>query len=260
MKKLSRIFFVITFCFYAGNLFSQQKNTTENTKSIAGKNFVIHKVEKGETIYSLSKKYEVKESQLLEWNPELSSGLKLGSEIKILKNEKKSISVNEDRSKVKGNKINQEKESKNSDQEQPKELPEFHLVEPGQTLYTISKLYGISIDEINQKNPEVLENGLKAGKTISIRNKAKVIKENVLQSTLKSDTTNHKENVISAPKETISNDNNNSMPLKKYELSVALLAPFYTDKNVYEEEVEEGSEEEKQKKLLKKFLGNHTMP
>ena len=150
MKKLGRIFFVITFCFYVGNLFSQQKNTTENTKAIVGKNFVVHKVEKGETVYSLSKKYEVKESQLLEWNPELSSGLKLGSEIKILKNEKKSTSVDEDKSKEKGNKINQEKESKNSDQEKPKELPEFHLVEPGQTLYTISKLYGISIDEIKK--------------------------------------------------------------------------------------------------------------
>jgi len=259
MNNLFKLLLIAAICFCVGNVFSQDAKGSQKAKTTQASNFLNHKVEKGETIYSISKKYNVKESQLLELNPELSKGLKLGSEIKIPKTEKKSSVIGEntskDKTKNKESKPLEEKDSKKSTTEKVKELPEFHLVEQGQTLYTISKLYGISIDEINEKNPEVLENGLKAGKTISIRNKEKVITENVLQSTLKNDTTKRKENIISALKETISNDNNNSMPLKKYELSVTLLLPFYTEKNVYEEETEEGSEEEKPKKNTEEIFG-----
>ncbi len=259
MNNLFKLLLIAAICFCVGNVFSQDAKGSQKAKTTQASNFLNHKVEKGETIYSISKKYNVKESQLLELNPELSKGLKLGSEIKIPKAEKKSSVTEEntskDKTKNKESKPLEEKDTKKSTTEKVKELPEFHLVEQGQTLYTISKLYGISIDEINENNPEVLENGLKAGKTISIRNKAKVINENVLQSTLKNDTTKLKENVVSVPKETISNDNNNSMPLKKYELSVTLLLPFYTEKNVYEEETEEGSEEEKPKKNTEEIFG-----
>ncbi|MEI6523796.1 MAG: LysM peptidoglycan-binding domain-containing protein, partial [Bacteroidota bacterium] len=259
MNNLFKLLLIAAICFCVGNVFSQDAKGSQKAKTTQTSNFLNHKVEKGETIYSISKKYNVKESQLLELNPELSKGLKLGSEIKIPKTEKKSSVIGEntskDKTKNKESKPLEEKDSKKSTTEKVKELPEFHLVEQGQTLYTISKLYGISIEEINEKNPEVLENGLKAGKTISIRNKEKVITENVLQSTLKNDTIKLKENVVSAPKETISNDNNNSMPLKKYELSVTLLLPFYTEKNVYEEETEEGSEEEKPKKNTEEIFG-----
>jgi LysM repeat protein/ABC-type branched-subunit amino acid transport system substrate-binding protein len=45
--------------------------------------FVIHKVEAGQTLYSLAKKYNVTEQSILDMNPEAKSGLKAGMELKI---------------------------------------------------------------------------------------------------------------------------------------------------------------------------------
>ncbi|NVK51703.1 MAG: LysM peptidoglycan-binding domain-containing protein [Flavobacteriaceae bacterium] len=47
--------------------------------------YVLHKVSKGDTFYSITRYYNVLESELLMLNPELSEGLKLGATIKIKK-------------------------------------------------------------------------------------------------------------------------------------------------------------------------------
>ena len=49
------------------------------------KEFVIHNVSKGDTFYSLTRYYNVLKSDLIELNPELIEGLKLGAAIKIKK-------------------------------------------------------------------------------------------------------------------------------------------------------------------------------
>jgi LysM repeat protein len=49
------------------------------------KEFVVHKVSKGDTFYSLTRYYSVLKSDLLRLNPELIEGLKLGAVIKIKK-------------------------------------------------------------------------------------------------------------------------------------------------------------------------------
>ena len=49
------------------------------------KEFVLHKVSKGDTFYSLTRYYNVLKSDLLALNPELIDGLKLGTFIKIKK-------------------------------------------------------------------------------------------------------------------------------------------------------------------------------
>lgn len=45
--------------------------------------FVLHKVEAGQTLYSLAKKYNTTEQAILDLNPEAKSGLKVGMELKI---------------------------------------------------------------------------------------------------------------------------------------------------------------------------------
>lgn len=44
-----------------------------------------------------------------------------------------------------------------------------HFVEPHETLYSISKKYDVSMDDIRTLNPEIAEGGLKAGSTIIIK-------------------------------------------------------------------------------------------
>ena len=47
----------------------------------------------------------------------------------------------------------------------------YHDVQPKETLYSLSKKYNISIDDIKAANPEILEEGLKFGQTIKIPKK-----------------------------------------------------------------------------------------
>ena len=62
-----------------------QKDTIQQLDIVEDidKNFVTHHVRKGDTFYSLTRYYNVLKSDLLDLNPELSEGLKLGSIIKI---------------------------------------------------------------------------------------------------------------------------------------------------------------------------------
>ena len=46
-------------------------------------NFIMHTVVKDDTVYNLTKKYEVSQNDLFDLNPSLSEGLKLGMILKI---------------------------------------------------------------------------------------------------------------------------------------------------------------------------------
>jgi LysM repeat protein len=63
----------------------QDSINTVNQIEELKKEFVIHNVSKGDTFYSLTRYYNVLKSDLLELNPELIEGLKLGAAIKIKK-------------------------------------------------------------------------------------------------------------------------------------------------------------------------------
>ena len=67
------------------------KDSISLIKEELEKDFLIHKVKKGDTFYNLTRFYNVSEEELIGLNPELSEGLKLLQEIKI-----KSIKENEE--------------------------------------------------------------------------------------------------------------------------------------------------------------------
>lgn len=50
---------------------------------INGSKFYIHTVQPGETLYRLSKAYEVGEKVILQYNPSAGGGLKAGENVKI---------------------------------------------------------------------------------------------------------------------------------------------------------------------------------
>ena len=50
---------------------------------IEGKTYYLHKIEKGNTLYSLSKMYSVKIKDLISENPQLEEGLKVDQVIRI---------------------------------------------------------------------------------------------------------------------------------------------------------------------------------
>lgn len=112
-----------------------------------GRKFYIHVVVAGNTLYSISRQYNVSIQEIEEFNPESKAGLSIGDSLYILAigKDKQLIEKNME---VDGNYI-------------------IHEVQKRQTLYAISKIYGINISDIMVENPE-LKDGVKEGQFIKI--------------------------------------------------------------------------------------------
>lgn len=87
-------------------------------------------VSPGETIYGISTKYQVPITHLLELNPDLESGLKVGQIVNIPYNE---AVVSRQKAIAAGN-------------------AKVHKVESGETLYSLARKYNISVDQLMKWN------------------------------------------------------------------------------------------------------------
>ena len=117
---------------------------------INGSKFYVHTVQPGETLYGLSKAYEVGEKVILQHNPAAAQGLRAGESIKI---------------------------PFVSDVPQPKsdrklrKTFDIHTVTQGETLYGISRKYEIPIQTVIEDNPNLDPAHLRLGERILIRKK-----------------------------------------------------------------------------------------
>lgn len=125
-----------------------------NTKKIQfdGK---YHEVQSQETLFSIARLYNVAVKDLDALNSEtIKNGLQIGQKIEI-PNKKKTVDG-------KARIINKE--------------TIFHFVQPKETKYSISKKYGITIEQLEIQNPEII-NGLTIGNKLAI-NKSMVKAKN----------------------------------------------------------------------------------
>lgn len=118
----------------------QVKVSTDKIK-IDGKIYLVHVVLKGETLYSISKAYNVTQMEIAMENPDIYLGIRVGQSIKI------PVKVKDDST----------------------ESEEFiyHIVRKGETLFGLSRKYNISIDDIVAVNPDV-ETGLMLSQVVKI--------------------------------------------------------------------------------------------
>lgn len=120
-----------------------------------------HIVEAKQTLYSISKMYNVNIDTLIALNPSAKTGIKVGETLIISKDKKITSTIIPQKSiKEKPNTTNNV----------------THVVQRKETLYAISKKYNIAIHDLIALNPE-LKDGLKAGSTIIIQGKPNSIKE-----------------------------------------------------------------------------------
>lgn len=106
----------------------------------------VHEVQPKETLFSIARLYNVSVKDLDALNAEaLKEGLKIGMKITI-PNKKKTISG---QARI----INNE--------------TVFHVVQPKETKYSISRKYGITIEQLELQNPEII-NGLVEGNKLAI--------------------------------------------------------------------------------------------
>ena len=107
-----------------------------------------HVVSAKETVYGLTKLYNVTEDELEKANPGLKeNGLKIGDELHIPSKKAIVTPTKVVASEAKPNKL--------------------HTVEPKETLYSISKEYNVSIEDLEKLNPEI-KDGLQIGFRIKI--------------------------------------------------------------------------------------------
>ncbi len=119
-----------------------------STQNSDNENLIEHIVVSGETLYSIGKYYQVTESEILKYNPE-AKNLKAGTKLYLPKKSANSKSV----------------EFISADKSQEKYMK--HTVEPGETIYGITKKYNISEEELKELNPE-LRTAFRSGAVIRI--------------------------------------------------------------------------------------------
>ena len=119
---------------------------SEIIENIDGKDYYLHFVKAGETLFEIAKVYKVTVNDIFLSNPESQEGIRQGQILKIP---------------LKG------KERKDTGIEKKSDDYFFHIVKNKETYYGISKKYGVEIDEIKNLNHRTDEN-LKEGQTLKI--------------------------------------------------------------------------------------------
>jgi len=133
MKNIKKISSTVLFLFLVvAFAFAQEKSTDKVT--INGISYYLHKVGKKESLYAISKTYNVDIDEIKLVNPSIETGLQKGKTIKI--------PIFESEFK-------------------------YHAVEKGQTAYSIAKSYDITPEILTQNNP-FLSAGLAEGDILKI--------------------------------------------------------------------------------------------
>lgn len=110
-------------------------------ETINGQTFIIHQVGEKETLYGLSRRYAVTVSRVLEFNPTADAGLEVGQILRI-------PYVPRTKVQTAGGTL--------------------HKVQPKETMFAISRMYGVSVDEIKAWN-NLKDYSLSTGQEILIK-------------------------------------------------------------------------------------------
>jgi LysM repeat protein len=124
-------------------LIPKKGNTPKSNSKV-----ITHKVEPKETLFGIEKKYGVSEEALKKANPDLEKlGLQIGQTLIIPSNTVAKATVSTPEKAV------------------------YHEVLPKETKYSIAKKYGITIEELEKRNPEIIPN-LAIGQKLIIKGTA----------------------------------------------------------------------------------------
>ncbi|NNT72503.1 LysM peptidoglycan-binding domain-containing protein [Flavobacterium sp. IMCC34852] len=113
--------------------------------------YVKHTVAQGETITIIAQKYKVTPFDIYKLNPDSQNGIQLNSVLLIPPSSAEPTVIPPKQTQPKNN-----------------SNPTTHLVQPKETLFSLSRQYGVSVEAIKEANGELLKDGLKIGQTIKI--------------------------------------------------------------------------------------------
>lgn len=138
------------------NLRAQEPVTVERTNNkviLEGTVYYIHTVKPGETLYAISRAYNVSQKAIAIENPGVISGIQIGQALKIPVNAEPLEEVD------------------TSELIESGEAGKIHTVKPGETLYGIAGLYGLKEEDLRKANLGVSAESLQPGQWIRIPEK-----------------------------------------------------------------------------------------
>ena len=119
------------------------------TVSAKQEKYTKHTVAKGETINMIAQKYKVTPYDIYSLNPDSQNGIQQNS-VLLIPTSASVVVINSSQNTTQNNNTIS------------------HLVQSKETLYSISKQYGVTIDALKTANGDLLNNGLKIGLNIKI--------------------------------------------------------------------------------------------
>ena len=176
-----------------------------------------HVVEPKQTLYSISKIYNVSVDTLISLNPSAKTGIKIGETLIISKDKK----------------IDTQKITQKTIEEKPIFTNKItHIVQRKETLYSISKKYNVAIHNLITNNPE-LKDGLKTGATIIIKEEKINLNKDSISTTR--ETIDTKKDI-----DTIYSINSVNPPLTKLhsQLNIAYLLPLIAENSNEEKNIQ----------------------
>ena len=147
--RISRFTIVFTFLFALTVIpVMAQVKVSSEVVVIGGKKYLLHTVEKGQTLYSISQSYDVPQTDIADENPSVKDGLSIGEILRIPVDRMQ-----------KGESRKEKRRRRHKSEEMQHALPPsadffFHPVKPQETVYSISKQYGVDVQTVYQYNPE----------------------------------------------------------------------------------------------------------
>lgn len=152
--------------------------------------FYEHRVRRGQTVFSIARRYDVSEDVIYFYNPWARSGIKTDQTLWIPRT-KEPLTIEQ--------------------VPDDAELYFYYTVKEKDTLYSISKLYGVDVADIINQNP-VLRNGLQPGQTLMIPKPQTILADSLQMQ--------DSQLAVAIPCNPIAED---------VTYKVALLLPFYAD-------------------------------
>ena len=121
-----------------------------SAQQTAGDNYFLHTIAKGQSIYSIAIMYDVSTDDIIQLNPHSRSKIKAGDTLKIPQKKSATGQV-------------------------------FHTIKAGETLYKLTKQYGVSANRILLANPGLTSKAFRIGQVILIPSKQVAAKGDTTQ-------------------------------------------------------------------------------
>jgi LysM repeat protein len=150
---------VIAVLYLSFSSLSAVENDSISTVTKNGQTVILYEVGPKETMYSIARKYNIPPKSIVAINPEIqNTGLKVGQK----------IFVPYETARI----------TKSANTIQKEEIPGvvYHTVEKGQTLYTVARVYKVSVDDLRKWN-NLIDSDLKSGMKLIVDMSNEIIKQ-----------------------------------------------------------------------------------